>query len=59
MMPFARSTPAGTMTFSYEAETLLRIWIGCQSRSATFLIASAANLGVDRLIKMSGLAALI
>ena len=58
-MPLEFSSPAGFNTAPTEADTLVMMWIGCQSSSATFLIACAANFGVPILMKMSGLAVLI
>jgi pimeloyl-ACP methyl ester carboxylesterase len=51
--------PAGIITFSTEAETLLTNWMGFQPSSPTRRIAWAANFGVEMLMNMSGLAALI
>ena len=58
-MPLEFSRPAGFSTAPTEADTLVMMWIGCQSSSASFLIACAANFGVPILMKISGFAVLI
>ena len=57
-MPWPFSYPAGFITLPTDTETLVRKWIGFHFNSASFLIACAANFGVEMLTKMSGFAVL-
>ena len=52
-MPCAFSIPAGLITLPTEAETLFDDCSGFHSISATFLIACAANFGVEMLMNTS------
>jgi hypothetical protein len=59
MMSFDASRPATLIVDEVDADALPRNCMGFHPSSEIFLIACAANLGVERLIKMSTLAALI
>src|SRR5882762_11479372 len=58
-MPWPFSYPAGFITLPTDTDTLVRKWTGFHFSSPIFLIAWAANFGVEMLTKMSGLAPLI
>ena len=58
-MPWPFSYPAGFITLPTDTDTLVRNCTGFHFNSPIFLIACAANLGVEMLMKISGLALLI
>jgi hypothetical protein len=47
MMPLEMSRPAGFSVAEIGLALMSRMWTGFQPRSATFLIAWAANFGVE------------
>src|SRR3954453_5992724 len=53
------SNPAGFITLPTDTDTLVRKWIGFHLSSPAFLMDCAANFGVEMLMRISGLAALI
>ena len=57
-MPLALSKPAGLSTAPTDSDTECRIWFGFQPSSPIFLIAMAANFGVEKFTNKSTLAAL-
>ena len=52
-MPLAFSKPAGFSTAPTDSETEWTICWGCQPSSPIFLIAMAANFGVEKFAKKS------